>query len=86
VKQISRKSVFRGEGIGTRGSFLQVKGSYEVPEKQTQTPKGETDMSEIAETTRKAKQDDTIEQNTQGPIVQDPGPPYDPPPTDGTEG
>lgn len=39
-------------------------------------------MNEIIETKRKAKSDDTVEQNTQGPIGEDPGPPYDPPTED----
>lgn len=48
-------------------------------------------MSEILEiktaaTTRLASNNLPGDENSQGPIGEDPGPPYDPPPTGGTEG
>ena len=47
-------------------------------------------MSEILEiktaTMRAASNDGPVDENSQGPIGEDPGPPYDPTPTDGTEG
>lgn len=42
--------------------------------------------SEIFEVQATAQSKDSGDQNSQGPIGEDPGPPYDPPPTDGTNG
>ncbi len=46
----------------------------------------ETLEIKTAAATRIASNDGPADENTQGPIGEDPGPPYDPPPTGGTEG